>query len=161
MAKIYETKHFIVEASEKPHVDRNDGGHIRLFPKNKVLDRMAFSSEMAIKFIRLTMVVGSAMKTAMTNRGIEIMRINFQDMGNWAFKTGEEPFLHMHIYGRAKNAKHQPYKEAVQLPDRSTNFYDGFERLNDDDIKEIRKHIELIFNKKRYSDSEWGISAKR
>ena len=33
---IYESENFFVEAVEKPHVDRNDGGHIKIYPKIRV-----------------------------------------------------------------------------------------------------------------------------
>ena len=36
MAKIYETKNFIVESHEKPEVDRTEGGHIKISPKKDI-----------------------------------------------------------------------------------------------------------------------------
>jgi len=155
MNRIFETKNFIVEAFEKPHVTRSDGGHIKIFPKKEILDRTELSSELAIEFMRLTMVVGEALKIGMTKRGVKIIRVNYQDMGNWAFKKSNNPYFHLHIYGRSQDAKFQPYKEAVQLPDRSTGFYEAFEPLNEEDIKEIKKQIELIFKKEEYQDSKW------
>ncbi|MFC1696882.1 HIT domain-containing protein [Nanoarchaeota archaeon] len=140
--KIHETKHFNVEAVDKPHIPRTDGGHIRIYPKKPFLDRTKMTEEQAIEFVKLTITMGKAFKTAMKNRGIELMRINYQDMGNWAFQRGEVPEWHMHLYGRAKNAKNQPYFEALKLPNRSTGYYDKFEPLNEDDVKEIQKCIE-------------------
>jgi diadenosine tetraphosphate (Ap4A) HIT family hydrolase len=96
---IYETKNFIVEAFDKPHVARDDGGHIKIYPKKKILDRTKMSPETAIEFIRLTMVIGKAMEKGMNNRGIEIKRINYLDMGNWAFKKGK-PALFLYTYLR-------------------------------------------------------------
>ena len=153
---IYETKSFVVEAFDKPHVSRTDGGHIKIYPKKKIIDRTEMSSEMAVEFIRLTMIIGKAMKIGMSNRGIKIMRINYQDMGNWAFKKNKQPYFHLHIYGRAKNAKYQPCKEAVYLPDRSTGFYDDFEPLNKEDIEEIRKQINLILKEDKYKYKKWS-----
>jgi diadenosine tetraphosphate (Ap4A) HIT family hydrolase len=158
MALIYETQNFLVEAFDTPHVTRTDGGHIRIYPRKKVMDRTELSPKLAIELMRLTMVVGEAMTAGLTKRGIVIMRINYQDMGNWAFKKKEKPFFHLHVYGRAKTAKYQPYCEAVQLPDRSTGFYDNFEPLNKGDIKEIRRQIELLFQKDKYKDSNWKLS---
>jgi len=157
MALIYKTKNFIVEAFDTPHVTRTDGGHIKIYPKVKILDKTMMSPKMAIEYIRLTMVVGQAMKIGMTNRGIEIAIINYQEMGNWVFKRGEQPYFHVHIYGRAKNAKYQPYQEAVQLPDRATGFYDKFEPLNKEDIIEIKKQISLIIKEDKYKDANWGL----
>jgi diadenosine tetraphosphate (Ap4A) HIT family hydrolase len=157
MVLIYETKNFTVETAEKPHVDRDEGGHIRIVPKEHFLDRTKLSPKLAIEFMRLSMAAGEAMKTALTKRGLEIMRINYQEMGNWAYKTGEKPYLHLHIYGRAKNAKKQLYKEAVYLPDRSTGFYDSFKPLKEEDAKAIRKEIERIFEEEKYNDSNWKL----
>ena len=158
MALIYETKNFIVEAFDRPHVTRSDGGHIKIFPRERIRDRTEMSPDLAIEFIRLTMVVGRAMKVGMMKRGVDIMRINYHDMGNWAFKAGKQPYFHIHIYGRAKSAKYQPFREAVNLPDRSSGFYDKFEPLNEDDILEIRKQIEIILKEKKFIDARWGIS---
>jgi diadenosine tetraphosphate (Ap4A) HIT family hydrolase len=157
MALIFETENFIVEAFERPHVTRLDGGHIKIYPKGEVPDRSTMTPRIAIEFIRLTMIVGKAMTTGMINRGIEIARINYQDMGNWALKKGGKPYFHVHLYGRARDAKKQPCQEAVHLPDRSTGFYDGFEPLDEGDISEIRKQIQMIMKEERFSDSNWGL----
>jgi diadenosine tetraphosphate (Ap4A) HIT family hydrolase len=157
MAKIYETSNFIVEAFEKPHVTRTDGGHIKIYPKIEILDRTEMPPEMAIEFIRLTMIVGKAMQKAMTSRGVEITRINYQEMGNWALKKGKRPYFHMHIYGRAKHAKFQPCQEAVRLPDRSTGFYDKFEPLNAGDIEEVKRQIGLISQEGMFKNSNWRL----
>lgn len=155
MAFIYETPNFVVESFETPHVTRNDGGNIRILPKRKVEDRTKLTPKLAKEFMRLTMVTGEAFKKAMSKRGIELARVNYQDMGNWAFKTGKNPFFHLHIYGRAKNAVYQPYTEAVQLPDRSTGFYDKFEPLNSGDIAVIQREIQVALRKDKYRDKNW------
>ncbi len=108
MAYIYETKNFLVESFETPHVTRTDGGHIKILPKVPIKNRTEMSPALAIEFIRLTMIIGEAFDVAMNNRGIKIIRLNYQDMGNWAFKSGKDPIFHIHIYGRAENAKYQP-----------------------------------------------------
>jgi len=69
MAIIYNTKNFVVEAVDKPHVTRTDGGHLKISPKEKMNDRTELTPALAIEFIRLTMVVGKAMKIGITNRG--------------------------------------------------------------------------------------------
>jgi hypothetical protein len=66
--------------------------------------------------------------------------------------------LHIHIFGRSKDAKKQVFPEAVYLPARESGFYDGFEPLNDKDIKSIKKLIDLSLKMKKFSDSEWGLS---
>ena len=156
MAQIYETENFIVESPEQPFLPRTDGGHVRIRIKDKTItDRTKLDSEVAIDLMRLSMIVGEAFETAMNNRGIPVVKINYQDMGNWAYKTGDKPYLHYHIFGRASNAVKQPWPESVYLPDRGTGFYEGFEPLNEDDIKEIQKQIEVVETKEKYKENNW------
>ena len=82
MAEVYTTNNFVVESAEAPHVTRTDGGHMRILPKEKVADRTKLSPQLAIELMRLTMVAGEAMATAMNKRGVDIGRINYQDNGN-------------------------------------------------------------------------------
>lgn len=158
MATIFETKNFIVESHEKPFVNRTDGGHIRIKIKDlSISDRTKLNTEQAIELMRLTMIVGEAFETAMNKRGIPVVKINYQDMGNWAAKTNTKPYLHIHVFGRSKDAIKQPWPESVYLPDRGTGFYEGFEPLNNDDRFEILKEIELISKENKYSDESWGL----
>jgi len=43
--------------------------------------------------MKLTMMVGEAMATALNRRGIDIGRINYQDNGNWGVFGPEGPYL--------------------------------------------------------------------
>lgn len=159
MAIIYETKNFTVEAFEKPHVDRDDGGHIKIAPKIKVMDRQQLSPKLAIEFMRLTMVVGQAMTTVMNQHGVDIGRINYQDMGSWSVFKPEGPYFHIHLYGRAKSAKIQKYGQSVYLPHRNEHpeFYENFEPLNQSDILDIKEEIERLCKEEKYSNKEWGL----
>jgi diadenosine tetraphosphate (Ap4A) HIT family hydrolase len=158
MAEIYQTENFIVESHEKPFVSRTDGGHIRIRVKDEsITDRTKLEPAVAIELIRITMVVGQALQTAMNNLGIPVVKINYQDMGNWAYKENKLPFLHVHVFGRASNATKQLWPESVYLPDRKTGFYDGFEPLNNGDVIEIKKEIEKIFQQEKYSNKSWGL----
>jgi len=158
MAQIYQTENFIVESREKPFVTRTDGGHIRIRVKDaSTTDRTKLSPAAAIELMRLTMIVGEAMEKGLNNRGIKIVKINYQDMGNWAFKTGGKPSLHVHLFGRVKDAKYQVFPESVYLPDRASGFYDKFEPLNDEDILEIQKQIEIIEKRDKYQPEKWKL----
>jgi len=156
MAQIYQTENFIVESTEKPFVTRTDGGHIRIRIKDESIhDRTRLAPIIATELIRLTMIIGEAMEKGLNNRGIKVIKINYQDMGNWAFKTGDKPFLHIHVFGRTQDAKYQVFPEAVYLPDRSSGFYDKFKPLNKDDILEIQKQIERLEKESKYQLSNW------
>lgn len=156
MAIFYETENFIVESHEQPFVSRQDGGHVRIRVKDKnVTDRTRLEPKVAIELMRLTMIVGEALEKAMNIRGVPVVKINYQDMGNWAFKTGDTPFLHIHVFGRASNSTKQIWPESVYLPDRGTGFYDNFEPLNVEDMSEIKNQIELIESKEKYQLKNW------
>ena len=157
MAVIYESDNFIVEAVDKPHITRTDGGHLKIYPKVKLVDRTQLSPKLAIELMRLTMLVGEAMKIGLNNRGIDVGRINYQDNGNWSVLTPEGPYLHIHLYGRAKSAKIQKWGDACHFPHRETGFYDKFEPLNKEDIVEIQKQIEILSHQEKYQSSEWGL----
>jgi len=158
MAEFFETENFIVETRPNPFVSRTDGGHIRIRIKDEsITDRTKLNSKQAIELMRLTMIVGEAMEKGMNAQGIPVVKINYQDMGNWAWKENRLPFLHIHIFGRAKNAVKQIFPESVYLPDRSSGFYDGFETLNDEDIEIIKSEIEKLFQEDRFSNKQWGL----
>ncbi len=150
-ALIYESKNFIVEAPTKPFVSREEGGHIRLRIKDvSITDRTKLAPKIAIEYMKLSMVVGEAMEFIMNEQGVPVIKINYQDMGNWAYKEGMKPVLHYHIFGRVLGAKHQPYPESVYLPDRSTGFYEGFQLLMSDDIVKLKNKIEQIMSSDKY-----------
>lgn len=152
MAHIFETENFILETREKPFVDRAEGGHIRIWSKLKVSDRTKLTSEQAIEYTKLSMIAGEAMTTVLKKQGIDIGIVNYQEMGNWSVFKPEGVTMHMHIFGRSKSATKQKYGEAVLLPQRETGFYDGFEGLNENDIKEIRSEIERLLTTDKYKN---------
>lgn len=155
--QIFQTKNFIVEAFDQPHISRLDGGHIKIYPKVPVVDRTELSPELAIELMRLTMVAGEAMTMALNQRGIDIGRINYQDNGNWSVFSPGGPHLHIHLYGRAKSAKVQKYGDACHFPQRDTGFYDGFEPLNEGDVLAIKVEMEKIFATEKYQDERWRL----
>ncbi len=147
---IFETKTFRVEVPERPFVDREDGGHLRILSKISVKDRTFLDTKQTLEYALLSEVVGKALELAMTKRGIEIGNINWQEMGNWSVFKPEGITLHMHIFGRAKTAKTQKYGEAVQLPFRETGFYEGFKKLDNEDITAIKQQIDELIKQEKY-----------
>jgi hypothetical protein len=110
--------------------------------------------------MRLTIVVGEAMKTVMNVHGVDIGRINYQDNGNWTVFHPEGSYLHIHLYGRAKSAKYQFYGQACYFPHRNEHpeFYENLKPLNTEDVNEIGKGITRLFQQEKYSDKEWKLS---
>lgn len=149
MAVIYEARHFVLRTLDQPHVSRADGGHIVIDPKVAVEDRTQLTREQAIELVKLTMVGGEAMKTVLTREGIDIGRINYQDNGNWRAE------LHVHLYGRARNATLQPWGHALAFPPTREAFrreMGNLEPLRDDDIIELRAEITRLLAGDRYRD---------
>jgi hypothetical protein len=135
MTVVYESIHFEIVVPERPHVTRSDGGHLIINPKAAVEDR--------------TMVVGEAMKTVLTRKGIPIGRINYQDNGNWRHE------LHVHLYGRSRNATIQPWGTFLQIPPTREVFnakMGNLESLNTDDVRELRAEIESLLATEKYRE---------
>ncbi len=132
---------------DQPHVSRGDGGHIVIDPKIAVEDRTRLTREQAIELVKLTMVGGEALKTVLTRRGIVIGRINYQDNGNWRAE------LHVHIYGRALDAKRQPYGRALDFCGTREDFrreMGQLEGLDAEDISALREEIARLLASDKY-----------
>ncbi len=156
---IFETTNYIVEVPENPFIDRADGGHVRIMSKLKVRDRTKLTTQQALEYTLLSMLVGQALEQGMLKRGIEIGIINYQEMGNWSVFKPEGVTMHMHIFGRAKTAKTQKYGEAVKLPFRDTGFYEGFKPLDKEDIDSIKDEMSKLSVSEKYKDlKEYVIS---
>ena len=146
MAIIYETKNFILESHEKPEIDRLDGGHVKISPKEEVEDRTKLTPKQAIELMRFTIVSGEAMKTAMAKIGVNIGRINYQDNGNWT------PHLHVHLYCRAIDAKMQKFGDPI-----ISGHKDGYNPLSKDDIQRVKEELDNLFKLEKFADSAWGL----
>jgi diadenosine tetraphosphate (Ap4A) HIT family hydrolase len=155
---VYKTDNFYVQVANLVFVSREEGGHLIIKMTNPVPNRTELTPKLAIEYIRLSMIVGHALKVAMNNQGISVVNVNYQDMGNWAWKEYPiQPKLHMHIFGRCKSAKKQIFPEAVCLPAKETGFYNDNEPLNDEDIAEIQKQIEIVIKTEKYDVINWSL----
>jgi diadenosine tetraphosphate (Ap4A) HIT family hydrolase len=149
MPLIFEAVHFDILAPERPHVARADGGHIVINPKQPVEDRTHLARGQAIELVKLTMVAGEAMRTVLTRHGIDIGRINYQDNGNWRHE------LHVHLYGRARSAKGQPWGHFLQFPPTREAFMAAMgdlEPLDAADVVAIAAEIVRLLATDKYRD---------
>jgi diadenosine tetraphosphate (Ap4A) HIT family hydrolase len=147
MSTILESKNFIVEPHQRPEVDRLDGGHIVINPKVKIEDRQQLTPDQAKELMRLTILIGEAMKRYYRSIGLELHRVNYQDNGNW------RPEQHVHLYGRAKAAKYQKAGDPI-----ITGHKDEYQILNDEDVTGLRKEISQLLTEPNYTDLSWGFS---
>ena len=149
MAIVYRSVHFEIVVPERPHVTRADGGHLIINPKVSIEDRTKLSREQALELVKLTMVAGEAMQTVLTRKGIPIGRINYQDNGNWRHE------LHVHLYGRSRDATIQPWGTFLQIPPTRDAFnarMGNLEPLNADDVRDLRAEIERLLTSEKYRD---------
>lgn len=154
---IYKTENFEILAAEHPHIDRSDGGHVKIIPKIRVRDRTELSLELATELMKLTMIVGEAMIVGLNKRGIDIGRINYQENGNWRVFHSDGPYLHVHLYGRARSASIQKYGDALYLPHRDRGPYDKLVPLNSGDVEAIRREIERILQTAKFRMSQLSV----
>ena len=146
---ILESKHYDVITPEQPHVSRGDGGHLIINPRVTVEDRTQLDRERAVELMKLTMIAGEAMKTVLTQRGIAIGRINYQDNGNWRHE------LHVHLYGRARTSAVQTYGHPLAFPPTATAFkaqMGNLEPLNAGDIAALKAEMLRLLATAKYRD---------
>jgi len=148
MQTVFEAQHFTIVVPDRPHVARADGGHMIIRPKVAVVNRTQLTREQAIELMKLTMVAGAAMHDVLNRRGVDIWRINYQDNGNW------RPELHVHLYGRAKSSKMQPYGHFLIIPPTPDAFKQqpDLEPLNAEDVAELRTEIERLLATEKYKN---------
>ena len=149
MPVVFESKHFVIVAPEHPHVSRRDGGHLIINPRVAVEDRTQLSREQAVELVKLTMVAGEAMKIALTRRGVDIGRINYQDNGNWRHE------LHVHLYGRARGATIQKWGQPLSFPPTAQAqkaLAGTLEPLDAEDVAALKTEMARLLASDKYRD---------
>jgi len=139
MVIIYETQNFILESHEKPEIDRLEGGHAKISAKRRISDRTKLKPNEAIEVMRLTILAGKAITSAMKKQGITIGRINYQENGNW------KPEFHIHLYSRAINATVQKYGEPIKPGHKKK-----YKPYSKHDIYLIQKEIKRLLKTKYF-----------
>lgn len=159
MPLILETKDFIIDGHDKPHHSRENGGHIKVRPKQAFEHRYEMPLDLAANLMHLTMATGEAATTVLRANGIEVVRINYQDNGNWAYKPefNHANRLHVHLYIRTAHEKHpdnnplfQPFPDALVFPPPTTDFYDKFQPLTKQDCASIKDELLRLLKTDKY-----------
>ncbi len=160
---IYETEDFTVVAADHPHHSRENGGHIIILPKQHYSDHFDLPLDIATDFMHLSMLVGEAATIALRKRGLNVVRINYQEMGNWAYKPewNSKPNVHLHMLIRTTHEKHpdndprfQAFPEALTLPPMG-DYYAKFKPLTEEDCEAIRAEIDTLASGK-YKSTKFG-----
>jgi hypothetical protein len=160
MAWIYSSTNFVVESAESPLVDREDGGHITITPLQRRTDIQGLAPHEAVELMRLMIVTGQALTNVLTESGVEIGRVNYQENGNWGVFSKDGPYQHMHIYGRSRTSRYQPFGEACYFPSRTENppFYEPFRPLSPKDVESIRSEIVRLLRLDKYDGRHWSLN---
>lgn len=144
MAYIYDTRNFEVVAADRPLVCRSDGGHALILPKMKGIKQLYdLEQSQRHELIDLVSYTGKAMEEVLIRSGIPIVNSNPQKNGNWSVDESDGPRFSVHVFGRSRDSKKQPYNQALYLPDRKLfpEFYEGNLPLNELDIVGMRLRI--------------------
>jgi len=167
MPIIFETSKFLVSGHDQPHHDRNNGGHAKVTPKENYVDRTEMPMELYVAFMQLVMVTGEAITTVMRRKGIDVVRINYQDNGNWSYfpSMKKEPHIHVHLYVRSNGETHpandsrfRAFPNALVFPFVSDypEYYQSFQPYSEEDCADIREEIERLLDTEKYQ----GIKEK-
>lgn len=166
MSTILDIKDFIVESADKPHHSRENGGHIKISPKIDVDHRQELPLDIAAGLMHLTIIIGEATKNVLKSKGLDVVRINYQDNGNWAHRPdrNKKNHLHIHLYIRTSHEKHsdndsrfQPFPDALVFPSPDTNYYDNFKSLTINDCEDINKEFFRLLETAKYKEVAFSI----
>ncbi len=143
---IYEDKYFIVVSPQYPLNCREDGGHLVLLKKKTVNDRSELSSQEAIDFMRISMMVGRAMYEI-----LEVERINYEDLGNWGIDKPVGSSMHLHFFGRAKEQLYQIRGNHLMLYPEGHKIYQGhLTPLNEEETTRLKAAVDQISRENKY-----------
>lgn len=162
MPIIFETDKYIVQGHDRPHHDRDNGGHAKVSPKAKYADRSEMPEDLYLALMMLVRIAGEAITSVMTAKGIPIARINYQDNGNWSYfpSMKKDPQIHLHLYVRSYEEKHpagdprfKPFPHAMVAPfiGDAPEYYESFKPYTAQDCQDIKAEIERLLETK-YKD---------
>lgn len=163
MPIIFETKNFIIKGHDHPHHDRDNGGHAVVSPKQRFSDRTQMPMDLYVEMMQWVLIAGEAITLVMRRKGIPVVRINYQDNGNWAYfpHTDKAPHVHVQLYVRSAREVHpegdkrfRPFPHALFFPyiGEDPEYYRSFQPYSDEDCSEIRREIESLLVTTKYAE---------
>ena len=96
---------------DRLHISPEDGGHLVVAPIRHVRNRILLSESEATEIWRFSIISANLLKLL-----LNIDWYNFQENGNWTVDDPIRCHMHLHIYGRDRSSKSQPFGEALRLP---------------------------------------------
>lgn len=158
MTLIAEYPDLVVYAPEHPLHSRENGGQVTIRPVPDFEQRYDLPLELAARYMHLSMVVGEAFTNIMRREGIDVVRINYLDLGNWAYKDPrKKPHVHLHLFGRTLTEKHpaddpgyQAFPNVFFFPDKETGYYKLFKPLTIMDCSNIKTEMNILLQTPKY-----------
>ena len=92
------------------HIDPQDGGHLVVVPNRHVSNRLQLTKDESVEMWEFSVIAAKSL-----SRLLSIDWYNFQENGNWTVDNPNLCHLHMHIYGRDRQSKNNPFGETLIL----------------------------------------------
>lgn len=144
---IWSDENFEIRLPNRPHVDRDDGGHLVVYPKRDVSFRSELPVQEAQALAVLLQALEEAYLFAMRARGLDMVWLNIQDNGNWSLLTDKPRHFHVHLYGRCRTEHGQTPGQALVFPDPHSAIYDEKKQLDEGDMAAIIDRLEANIQK--------------
>lgn len=84
---------------------------------------------------------------------------NYQENGNWNLTAPKTLHIHLHVYGRKKNAKDQLYGESLRFPLKKEIANWKITSFDDKQIKLLKKIAGMILSEKWAKNYETIIAS--
>jgi diadenosine tetraphosphate (Ap4A) HIT family hydrolase len=130
----------------RPHISPRDGGHLVAVPKVHVRTRRDLSDATRHAVELLTMVAADALESAFGTGWF-----NYQENGNWSVDRPERQHMHVHVYGRSRDAVDQPYGEALRFPLRADVPGWRVTAPTDEERQRLRREATMAFARRHRS----------
>lgn len=144
---VWSDENFEIRLPNRPHIDRDDGGHLVVYPKRDVSFRSELPVHEAQALAVLLQALEEAYLFAMRARGLDMVWLNIQDNGNWSLLADKSRHLHVHLYGRCRTEHGQTPGQALVFPDPHSTVYDENKQLDEEDLAAILDRLESNIQK--------------
>lgn len=139
---IWQNDCFEIRLPGKPHVSREEGGHLVVYPKRDAHFRSELTMSEASSLGVLLQAIEVAYIRALNDVGTQVVWINFQDNGNWSLLKGDSRHFHVHVYGRCLQEQKQAPGQALYLPDPNSEYYSSNVPLRRNEIAMFVNYLE-------------------
>lgn len=116
---------------ERSHISPHDGGHLVVTVMRHRPSRRDLSAAERAHVDALSLVASDALEHVLGTDWF-----NFQENGNWGMSH-----MHLHVYGRSRQATDQPFGEVLRFPSRGALESWVVADLTAVQVKQLRQYI--------------------